>query len=50
VACLRVRLAGLAGLVRDGHIAVLEGPGLGVRLIPEAAEPYLRPEDRDFFS
>jgi L-alanine-DL-glutamate epimerase-like enolase superfamily enzyme len=36
-------------IVRDGHITVWDAPGLGVRLIPEAARQYLRPEDADFF-
>jgi L-alanine-DL-glutamate epimerase-like enolase superfamily enzyme len=38
-----------APIVRDGHIDVLHGPGLGVRIIPEAAKQYLPPEDADFF-
>ncbi|WP_432843157.1 mandelate racemase/muconate lactonizing enzyme family protein [Dactylosporangium sp. CA-092794] len=38
-----------APIVRDGHIDVLTGPGLGVRIIPEAAKPHLRPEDAGFF-
>lgn len=36
-------------LVRDGHIAVPDTPGLGVRLIPDKAEKHLAPEDRMFF-
>jgi L-alanine-DL-glutamate epimerase-like enolase superfamily enzyme len=36
-------------LVRDGHIDVWDLPGMGVRLIPEAAEPYLSAEDKNFF-
>jgi L-alanine-DL-glutamate epimerase-like enolase superfamily enzyme len=36
-------------IVHNGHVAVLDGPGLGVRLVPEATAEYLRPEDRDFF-
>ena len=38
-----------APIVRDGHIDVLNGPGLGVRIIPEAAKRHLLPEDADFF-
>lgn len=37
-------------IVKDGFVDVLEAPGLGVSLIPEAAAPYLRDEDADFFS
>ena len=36
-------------IVRDGHVTVWDRPGLGVTLVPEAAEEYLRPEDHDFF-
>lgn len=36
-------------LVVDSHIKVWDSPGLGVRLIPEAARPYLPAEDADFF-
>jgi L-alanine-DL-glutamate epimerase-like enolase superfamily enzyme len=36
-------------VVKDGHIDVLERPGMGVGLIPEAAKPYLAPEDSEFF-
>lgn len=36
-------------LVVDSHIAVWDSPGLGVRLIPEAAKQYLTEEDGDFF-
>jgi len=37
-------------LVVDGHIAVWDRPGMGVDLIPEKAQAYLRDEDRDFFA
>jgi L-alanine-DL-glutamate epimerase-like enolase superfamily enzyme len=37
-------------IVRDGFVEVFSGPGMGVSLIPEAAERYLGEEDRDFFS
>jgi len=37
-------------LVRDGFIDVWDRPGLGVEINAEAAERYLRPEDRGFFS
>ena len=36
-------------IVRDGFIEVWDRPGLGVEIVPEAARPYLAPEDRDFF-
>lgn len=36
-------------IVRDGHIDVLEAPGLGVRIVAEAAREHLRPEDHGFF-
>ena len=36
-------------LVVDSHIDVWDEPGLGVRLIPEAARQYLPEEDSDFF-
>ena len=36
-------------IVRDGHIAVWDRPGMGVDLIPEAARPYLGEEDKTFF-
>lgn len=36
-------------IVSDGHIVVGDRPGLGVTINPEAAKPYLRPEDSDFF-
>ncbi|MDQ2683235.1 MAG: hypothetical protein M3Y37_06880 [Chloroflexota bacterium] len=35
--------------VIDGEIEVPDRPGLGVDFIAEAAKPYLRPEDCDFF-
>lgn len=37
-------------IVRDGFVDVLEAPGLGVTLNPEAAKPYLREEDAGFFA
>jgi L-alanine-DL-glutamate epimerase-like enolase superfamily enzyme len=37
-------------VVQDGFIEVWDRPGLGVDLIPEAAEQYLREEDKDFFA
>jgi L-alanine-DL-glutamate epimerase-like enolase superfamily enzyme len=36
-------------IVRDGHVAVWDRPGLGVTLVPERAGQYLREDDRDFF-
>lgn len=36
-------------IVRDGHIDVLEAPGLGVRIVAEAAREHLRLEDHGFF-
>ncbi len=36
-------------IVKDGFIDVLERPGMGVDLIPEAACAYLAPEDQTFF-
>jgi L-alanine-DL-glutamate epimerase-like enolase superfamily enzyme len=36
-------------IVKDGFIQVWDRPGLGVELNAEAARPYLRPEDQDFF-
>ncbi len=36
-------------IVSAGHIDVWDAPGMGVRLIPEAAKPYLAEEDQDFF-
>ncbi len=36
-------------IVVDSHIAVWDRPGMGVDLVPEAAERYLAPEDAGFF-
>jgi len=36
-------------IVQDSMIPVWDRPGLGVSLIPEAAEKYLREEDKGFF-
>lgn len=36
-------------IVRDGFVEVPERPGMGVDIIPEAAQPYLAEDDRDFF-
>jgi len=36
-------------VVKDGMIEVLTRPGMGVDLIPEAAQPYLAEEDQAFF-
>jgi L-alanine-DL-glutamate epimerase-like enolase superfamily enzyme len=36
-------------IVRDGHIEVWDRPGMGVDLVPEAAQKYLAPEDANFF-
>jgi L-alanine-DL-glutamate epimerase-like enolase superfamily enzyme len=36
-------------IVVNGEIAVWDRPGMGVDLIPEAAKPYLAPEDAAFF-
>ncbi|MBB4123764.1 mandelate racemase/muconate lactonizing enzyme family protein [Martelella radicis] len=36
-------------IVKDGFVDVLTAPGLGVDLIPEAAERYLNDDDADFF-
>ena len=36
-------------IVRDGHIAVWDAPGLGITLVPEATRPHLLPQDQDFF-
>jgi len=36
-------------IVVDSHIAVWDRPGMGVELVPEAAERYLAPEDAGFF-
>ncbi len=44
-------VAGLpAQIVKDGFIDVWDRPGLGVDLIPEKAQAYLRAEDQDFFA
>ncbi|NLX36714.1 MAG: mandelate racemase/muconate lactonizing enzyme family protein [Chloroflexi bacterium] len=37
-------------IVVDSHITVWDRPGMGVELVPEAAEPYLAPEDAGFFT
>jgi L-alanine-DL-glutamate epimerase-like enolase superfamily enzyme len=37
-------------IVVDSHITVWDRPGLGVDLIPEAAQGYLSAEDAEFFS
>ncbi len=37
-------------VVKDGFIEVWDRPGLGIEINPEAAQAYMRPEDRDFFS
>ncbi len=37
-------------IVEESCITVWDRPGLGVTLIPEAAERYLREEDKDFFA
>jgi L-alanine-DL-glutamate epimerase-like enolase superfamily enzyme len=36
-------------IVRDGFVEVLDRPGMGVDIIPEAAQPYLAEDDLDFF-
>lgn len=36
-------------IVTDSMVDVIDRPGMGVDLIPEAAKKYLAPEDRDFF-
>jgi L-alanine-DL-glutamate epimerase-like enolase superfamily enzyme len=36
-------------IVQDGFVDVLDRPGMGVDLIPEAAARYLSEEDRGFF-
>ena len=36
-------------IVKDGMIDVIDRPGMGVDLIPEAAKRYLSPEDAGFF-
>lgn len=37
-------------IVRDGMIAVIDRPGMGVDIIPERAERYLAEDDAGFFS
>jgi L-alanine-DL-glutamate epimerase-like enolase superfamily enzyme len=37
-------------IVKDGFVEVWDRPGLGIDIIPEAARPYLRPEDAGFFA
>lgn len=37
-------------IVVDGHMAVSERPGMGVDLIPDKAQAYLKDEDHDFFA
>ncbi|WP_320203603.1 mandelate racemase/muconate lactonizing enzyme family protein [Agrobacterium rosae] len=37
-------------IVRNGFVDVLERPGMGVDIIPEAAKPYLLEDDLDFFN
>jgi L-alanine-DL-glutamate epimerase-like enolase superfamily enzyme len=36
-------------IVKDGFVEVWDRPGLGIDIIPEAARPYLQPEDAGFF-
>ncbi|WP_417271684.1 mandelate racemase/muconate lactonizing enzyme family protein [Celeribacter sp.] len=36
-------------IVVDGHVPVLDRPGIGIDLIPQAAKAYLRPTDSGFF-
>ncbi|MET1028765.1 MAG: mandelate racemase/muconate lactonizing enzyme family protein [Dongiaceae bacterium] len=36
-------------IVKNGFVDVLERPGMGVDLIPDAARAYLAPEDQAFF-
>jgi L-alanine-DL-glutamate epimerase-like enolase superfamily enzyme len=36
-------------IVQDGHITVWDRPGLGIELDAQAAQPYLRDEDKAFF-
>jgi L-alanine-DL-glutamate epimerase-like enolase superfamily enzyme len=36
-------------IVKNSMIDVIDRPGMGVDLIPEAAQKYLAPEDADFF-
>ena len=37
-------------IARDGHVVVWDRPGLGIEIVPEAAQRYLLPEDQDFFA
>ncbi len=37
-------------IVHDSFIEVWDRPGMGVNLIPEKAQAYLRDEDKDFFA
>jgi L-alanine-DL-glutamate epimerase-like enolase superfamily enzyme len=37
-------------IVQDSFIEVWDRPGMGVNLIPEKAQAYLREEDKDFFA
>jgi L-alanine-DL-glutamate epimerase-like enolase superfamily enzyme len=37
-------------IVQDSFIEVWDRPGMGVNLIPEKAQAYLRDEDKDFFA
>ena len=36
-------------VVREGMIEVLDRPGMGIEIVPERAQRYLREEDADFF-
>ena len=36
-------------IVTDGFVDLPDRPGIGIDLVPEAARPYLREEDVDFF-
>lgn len=36
-------------IVKDGFIEVWDRPGMGVNLIPDKAQQYLKDEDKDFF-
>ena len=36
-------------IVKNGHIAVWDRPGMGVELVPERARRHLLPEDATFF-
>lgn len=37
-------------IVKDGFIDIWDRPGMGISLVPEAAQQYLRDEDQDFFA